>query len=225
MLLSTMTPEEAFKEVVEDNLNFQRWANHQSKKYWRSFIKMPSSKRKEASFFGTYISPRKNKFAYCVSYYKEGLLDTVEYFPYIILNENKGISIYRLLKNGDLVIFTPHCLKRINERLKRNMDLQETLKWLSGKSQRLSIVRREEDIKSKIGRELQNSVTIVTDDGVYLSQELNDRVTRHNTFITLDMVRGKQKEVCGDGFNISDEMVEWLDSVLAEKQLKNVNFF
>jgi hypothetical protein len=65
----------------------------------------------------------------------------------------------------------------------------------------------------------------VTDDGVYLSQELNDRVTRHNTFITLDMVRGKQKEVCGDGFNISDGMVEWLDSVLAEKQLKKVNFF
>lgn len=175
---------------------------------------MSPAKRKETFFFGEYVSPRRNKFYYSVSYLGDG----VEFVPFILLSGDDGISVYSMLDTMRMEIYTPHCLQRINDRFKIGANEKEIIKWLSTKWQN-KIIKRDEDIKSKTGKQMKGSITIVADYGVFLSQELSNDVIRHNTFIGLDMTRGKQKEVCDVERQFDYAASKVIKEVMCEKAL------
>lgn len=201
MILSSMTTDEMFRELMIDKDNCIRWREHLRRRV--AEIARRGSKFPRFLFFD-YLSPRKNQWLVQASIVNRHPYNGILFASCVVRHAEDGWYMHQAVYNSTTCIqlmMTPHCIRRYAERTGReDVKMPELMKvWMMCNHD----ICGEND-ESLSGRRSRGGMYeqrhYCSNEGILMGdwhEGKNGRTFMAKTFITYDMAKDRQVEVFG----------------------------
>lgn len=199
MILSTMTYEEMYRELVADHVNLRRWEKHQRRRIMDVARRCKSFPK---HMFLKYTSPRRNDWLTSVTIVSRNPYSGSLFSECVLRHADDGWYAHQLIRNRYesiyQVVITPHFFKRYAERRGIDMKTEELMmEWMKNAND--TYVDTDPRLSGKNSRDGEHDQWhLCTNEGIMMGDYIKGAKTFvAKTYITYDMTAGRQANVFG----------------------------
>lgn len=194
MIVETMTHAEVYEELDRDRENLSRWMDRMFKECRRYALKK-DRRDFPLVLVKKYTSPRLIHYGIIVIMNKRS--GDSHYYLYVIRQTSNGKEVYLCRSNDESkvpkLVFIPHSLKRYAERTNSERTGEDLVRRMLIGSIYCAISRNQRIGSKSVRYKGEVLATFCTTEGAWLGK-MDGEIFVINTFITYDMMCGKQEE-------------------------------
>ena len=194
MLVESMTHSEVYNELARDLPNLERWIDRQAKMLRRYSLKI-DRRNFPRIMYDKYTSPRKIHYGFIAILYKRN--EPFCNFTYTLRPTRNGRELY-LCRSYDgsrlpKTVFIPHAIKRYAERMKLDKTGDELIRHMLIHSVDCVSLNDQTLAARSVRYKGEMLRSFCVREGAFLGKQVGD-IFMVNTFITYDMMGGRQLE-------------------------------